>query len=155
MRKTKLVPSIKLWRQRSCRIKFSSCSHLHNDFKPLITKQPQILSIYSIIIWHKKTGTGWCISFWQICIFVLFRKEKYFVYPFVNVFLLLVFSKTRDNKGSSKVCHSNSCFAGFCAAHCTYGPQILYAEAVTFFLKNWRKRSRRKWKGCFGKVREK
>lgn len=155
MRKTELVPTLKLGRQTSCRIKFGSCSHLHNDFKLLTSKQPQILSIYEIIIWPEKTGTGWCFGFWQICIFSFFSGKK--IISFIRLWCVSFISIVKDeiNKGSSKVCHSNCCFTGFCAAHCMYGPLILYTEAEMFLLKEWRKRSRRKWKSCFDKGREK
>lgn len=64
------------------------------------------------------------------------------------MFLLLVFSKTRDNKGSPKVCHSNSCFTGFCAAHCMYGPQTLHRSSNVSF-KELEKKKQEEVEGLF------
>lgn len=73
--------SLKHQGQRSCRSKFSVCSHLYYDLKLFTIKQSLILSICEIIIWPKKThrsiqGT----ALWQPWVFFFLEKKVSFTH---------------------------------------------------------------------------
>lgn len=121
-------------------MKFSSCCHLHDNFKQL-----QILSIFELIISPKRLVQE-NVSAFDKSVLLFFSGNKAHL---LMCFFQQCFQRQEINKGPSKVCLSRSCFTGFCATHCVYGPQKTLCRIRNIYFKEPGKKKHEAVEGLF------